>query len=144
MVEGNPDLEYESDPVGPNRTVLIVAGGAVLALSIALVILRAARAKPKPTENPLYSDEVSPAVRASIEHLAAAFDLRFVGVDTRLEQLAEALVANNAGNAPATPAAVSLPTNPIADIDPDLMQPPPQPQVGALEPPPPQPASVSM
>lgn len=138
------DLEIEES--GPNRTVLIVAGVSVVALMVALVILRAARAqKPKAAEeNPLYSEEVSPAVRASIEHLAAMWDMRYVAIDARIEQLAESLVMMNAGNAPSVPAAVSLPTDPITPVDPDLMQPPPQPQVGALEPPPPQPATVSM
>ena len=135
------DLELEAS--GPNRTVLIVAGVSVVALSIALVILRAARAA-KPTgiaENP---GIVEGDWKASLEHLAAAFDVRCQGLDARIEQLVEALVSANAGNAPAVPAAVSLPTVPIADVDADLMQPPPQPQVGALEPPPPSPAAVSM
>ena len=107
-------------------------------------ILRAARAGKAPASTASSAGIVEGDWQASLEHLAAAFDLRCQGLDTRLEQLAEALVSANAGNAPSAPAAVSLPTVPIQEVDPDLMQPPPQPQVGAFEPPPPQPAAVSM
>lgn len=138
--------EEEVEPAGPNRTVLIIAGCSVIALTVALVFLRAARAskQPAPQTN---AGIVDGDWKASLEHLAAAFDVRCNGLDTRLEQLAEALVIATAPGpmaAPAMPAAVSMPTEQIAEIDPALLTPPPPPQVGALEPPPPQSAAVSM
>jgi len=141
MTDDNDDLE---EPAGPNRTVLIVAGVSVIALTLALVLLRAARAQKPPAVTAENPGIVDGDWRASLEHLAAAFDMRCQGLDTRLEQLAESIVMMNAGNAPSVPAAVSLPTPTIVEHDADLMQPPPQPQVGALEPPPPSPAAVSM
>ena len=138
-----PEEEYEDEPrTLATKSVLFALAGAFILTAVLAVYVRTR----KPSQTASSAGIVEGDWKASLEHLAAAFDTRCQGLDTRFEQLAEQVLMMGASpmGAPAVPAAVSLPVEQMQDIDPDLMQPPPPPQVGALEPPPPGPAAVSM
>lgn len=116
-----------------NRKVALIALGGVAALAVILAVMRA-KAAQRPS---LAADLTGPDAdwRTSLEHLAHAFDMRLSGIDARLDQLAGEHVA-------AAAAAYSTPAVNLNGDVPERV--PPVVDVGANEPAPPQPASVSL
>lgn len=129
-----PERDDAPAPVTVDRKVLLLALGGVAALAVILAVMRARTA---PRTVPLGVDLTGPDAdwRSSLEHLAAAFDVRLSGIDARLDQLAGEHVA-------ATAAAFSAPAPTLNGDVPERVPPPVN--VGANEPAPPAPASVSM
>lgn len=132
--------DYDDDPDSPrpiDRRVLLVGLGALTGLAILLAFASrfAASRQPGQTINPGIVDG---DWQASLEHLAAAFEVRLQGIEVRLDDLAGMRVAGQT-------AAPSMPPNPIvpgaSTNGESSMQ---HPDVGAMEPPPPAPAAVSL
>lgn len=135
------EIEVVEDDSTPDRRTLVIALAAVGLLALTVVIVRATR---KAANLPLNAQDAMAAGdwRSSIEHLAAAFNQRCMGIEEQLDDIRAALGQPTPSSAP-PPAATSMPED-DGTAGPILRVPPDPSIIGATEPPPPAPASVSM
>lgn len=132
-----PD-EYDDDqPLGVDRRVLLVGLGAFAGLALLLALAARATARRPVTlrDNP---GIVEGDWQASLEHLAQAFELRLQGIEVRLDDLAGMRVVGQV----ATPSMPPPPMSPGSTSNGESSM--AHPEVGAMEPPPPGPAAVSV
>lgn len=127
---------YDGEPEGPPYRLIFIALGGLTALALILAVVKASR----PTGqsglgvNPV---ETGGSWEESLRHLAAASDFRFQNIEQRLEELSGMKVQATA--------ATSVPAQPLMPVDESMMNGAAQhPDVGAMEPPPPGPAAVSV
>lgn len=130
---------------GISTRTLLIGLGAITTIAFVLALVRARR-------QPVVSAGVvdlgdNADWRVSIEHLAGNIQLRFAGIDERLDALSKAKVEHTSLGAPAAPAAVSMVPealvpdasqngdHAVAPVDDPHAPPPPGPAaVSAMEP----------
>lgn len=132
------EIEIVEDDA-PDRKTLVIALAAVGLLALTVVIVRATKRQTNALDGSAQEAMDAGDWRATVQHLAAAMEQRFSGIEQRLDEL-------GGQPAPTQPPATAA----VSDIVPPGGAPiiervPPDPSiVGAVEPPPPAPAAVSM
>lgn len=114
---------------------ILIGLGALTVLALVLSVVKASRTTGQAPVglNPI---ETGGSWEESLRHLAAASDFRFQGIERRLDELTGMKVAASA--------AMSIPAQPLMPVDEALNGAAQHPDVGAMEPPPPAPAAVSL
>lgn len=135
------DLDEPAGEPQHDRKTLVIALGAVGLLALTIAIVRATRkAANAPIDGTAQAAMDAGDWRATVQHLAAAMEQRFHGVEEQLDEI-RAQMGQPAPSAPPAPAAVSD----VVGAPPIIERVPPDPaSVGATEPPPPAPAAVSL
>lgn len=141
-----------SDPAAPtqpdtglgftvSRTHLAIALGGLALLALALSVL----AKRKGTVQTDSTVLIGNDWKESVEHLASAWDYRYAGMENRMAEIERMLRAALGEPEPAHAVPVPSPAQAARIVDvPPVQANGTHPPVGAEEPPPPGPASVSL
>jgi hypothetical protein len=155
-----PDDLTAPAPAASNYKLVGLALGGLFAVAVLLAAVKASRTQRGPSYIAGQGDPFGPDLepwQASLEHLARTFDTKFNLMAERLDRLTGDSLKEQAtqyatpNQPPATPVYVApaVPPAAVSLADPTLVPEPAEsvaqhPQVGALEPPPPGPAAVSL
>jgi hypothetical protein len=92
---------YDETTPGLDRKALLLILGGMAIIAVTLAVVQARMKRPVPTTLSGIPDDAD--WRVSLEHLAAAFDYRLGGIDSRLDELVNDKVAQRAAAYSAPP-----------------------------------------